>query len=170
MKQFIDKNLNLQEKCLKKNEDNNIQFQNLKENINQKMRANINKKVIKNNNKSYHENNSSHKDIQLSVGELLMNSGEEYKLKNYNINFLSKNNSEFMLPEINQRWENSLRDSKNSIKLKTRMANFKLNNYFYWINNSSVRNTENNTKNKKISSCSLYNDYSSSTNSIQNLF
>ena len=170
MKQFIDKNLNLQEKCLKKNEDNNMQFQNLKENINQKMRANINKKVIKNNNKSYHENNSSHKDIQLSVGELLMNSGEEYKLKNNNINFLSKNNSEFMLPEINQRWENSLRDSKNSIKLKTRMANFKLNNYFYWINNSSVRNTENNTKNKKISSCSLYNDYSSSTNSIQNLF
>ena len=170
MKQFIDKNLNLQEKCLKKNEDNNIQFQNLKENINQKMRANINKKVIKNNNKSYHENNSSHKDIQLSVGELLMNSGEEYKLKNNNINFLSKNNSEFMLPEINQRWENSLRDSKNSIKLKTRMANFKLNNYFYWINISSVRNTENNTKNKKISSCSLYNDYSSSTNSIQNLF
>ena len=150
MKQFIDKNLNLQEKCLKKNEDNNIQFQNLKENINQKMRANINKKVIKNNNKSYHENNSSHKDIQLSVGELLMNSGEEYKLKNNNINFLSKNNSEFMLPEINQRWENSLRDSKNTIKLKTRMANFKLNNYFYWINNSSVRNTENNTKNKNL--------------------
>ena len=46
MKQYMDKTLSLQEKCLKKKEDNIKNFRNIKDNINQKLKiyANKNKK------------------------------------------------------------------------------------------------------------------------------
>ena len=128
MKQYIDKNLSLQEKCLKKNNDNAINFRNFKGKISQKMK--IDKNFYKKKTKSYSENNSSNKDIHLSVGEVIMNSGEENKYKNQLKNLVDKSVSEFILPEVNQKWENSLRKD-NSIK--KRMLNFKLHNHPYWI-------------------------------------
>ena len=168
MKQYIDKNLSLQEKCLKKNEDNLNFFKNLKENISNKMKMNY-KNANKRNNKSYNDNNSTNKDIQLSVEELLINSGEEYKFKN-RIKYLkdkTSSNSEYSLPEVNKKWENSLRNPEQS-NSKKRIINFKLQNSPYWIY-SSEKNLENISK-IKTNNYSIYNDYSSRTNSMQNLF
>ena len=169
MKQYIDKNLFLQEKCLKKNEDNLNYFKNLKENINNKMKMNY-KNTNKRNNKSYNDNNSTNKDIQLSVDELLLNAGEEFKFINRIKYLKDKNNShsEYSLPEVNKKWENSLRNAEQTDKHKKRIINFKLQNCPYWIY-SSEKNLENISKNKNTN-YSIYNDYSSRTNSMQNLF
>ena len=169
MKQYIDKNLSLQEKCLKKNEDNLNYFKNLKENINNKMKMNY-KNTNKRNNKSYNDNNSTNKDIQLSVDELLLNAGEEFKFINRIKYLKDKNNShsEYSLPEVNKKWENSLRNAEQTDKHKKRIINFKLQNCPYWIY-SSEKNLENISKNKNTN-YSIYNDYSSRTNSMQNLF
>ena len=162
MKQYIDKNLSLQEKCLKKNNDNAINFRNFKGKISQKMK--IDKNLYKKKTKSYSENNSSNKDIHLSVGEVIMNSGEENKYKNQLKNLVDKSVSEFILPEVNQKWENSLRNDNK------RMLNFKLHNHPYWIY-PSEKNMENIMKNKKINiNYSLYNNNSSKTSSLQNFF
>ena len=80
MKQYIDKSLSLQEKCLKKNEDNLNSFRNMEDFIQQKMRL----KTKKNKNKRIktdYQNNSENKEINISLGELIMNSGEEYRIK-----------------------------------------------------------------------------------------
>ena len=167
IKQYIDMNLSLQEKCLKKNEDNLADCKNLKGNILQRMKITNKKNANKKNNKSFYENNSTNKDIQLSIGELLMNSGDESRFKNKIINLIDKNNSEFFLPEVNQKWENSLRNPEQSAKLKKRMINCKLQKCPYWIY-PSEKNLESISK-KKIRQFSNYNDYSSRTNSMNNL-
>lgn len=173
MKQYIDKNLSLQEKCLKKKEDNLIRYKNMKGNS-QKMK--INSKIINNKrnskSKSYYENSSSNKDIHLSAGELLMNSGEDIRYKNRLKNYIDKTTNEFYLPELNQKWENSLREERKNIrnKNKKKIINFKLNNSPYWIFSSEL-NIENNSKSKKPSiNYSIYNDNFSRTCSMQNLF
>ena len=167
IKQYIDMNLSLQEKCLKKNEDNLADCKNLKGNILQRMKITNKKNANKKNNKSFYENSSTNKDIQLSNGELLMNSGDESRFKNKIINLIDKNNSEFFLPEVNQKWENSLRNPEQSAKLKKRMINCKLQKCPYWIY-PSEKNLESISK-KKIRQFSNYNDYSSRTNSMNNL-
>ena len=168
MKQYIDKNLYLQEKCLIKNNDNLINFRNLRGNISQKIK--IDKKIYKKKNKSYYENSSSNKDIQLSVGEMLLNSGEENKYKNQLKNLVDKSTSEFILPGVNKKWENSLRNDNSSINIKKRMINFKLHNYPYWIY-PSEKNIQNIIKNRKSNiNSSLYNDNSSRTSSLQNFY
>ena len=168
MKQYIDKNLSLQEKCLIKNNDNLINYRNLKGNISQKIK--IDKKIYKKKNKSYSENSSSNKDIQLSVGEMILNSGEENKYKNQLKNLVDKSTSEFILPDVNKKWENSLRNDSTSYNIKKRMINFKLHNYPYWIY-PSEKNIENIMKNRKSNiNYSLYNDNSSRTSSLQNCF
>ena len=167
IKQYIDMNLSLQEKCLKKNEDNLADCKNLNGNILQRMKITNKKNANKKNNKSFYENSSTNKDIQLSIGELLMNSGDESRFKNKIINLIDKNNSEFFLPEVNQKWENSLRNPEQSAKLKKRMINCKLQKCPYWIY-PSEKNLESISK-KKIRQFSNYNDYSSRTNSMNNL-
>ena len=167
IKQYIDMNLSLQERCLKKNEDNLVDCKNLKGNILQRMKITNKKNANKKNNKSFYENSSTNKDIQLSNGELLMNSGDESRFKNKIINLIDKNNSEFFLPEVNQKWENSLRNPEQSAKLKKRMINCKLQKCPYWIY-PSEKNLESISK-KKIRQFSNYNDYSSRTNSMNNL-
>ena len=167
IKQYIDMNLSLQEKCLKKNGDNLADCKNLKGNILQRMKITTKKNANKKNNKSFYENNSTNKDIQLSIGELLMNSGDESRFKNKIINLIDKNNSEFFLPEVNQKWEHSLRNPEQSAKLKKRMINCKLQKCPYWIY-PSEKNLESISK-KKIRQFSNYNDYSSRTNSMNNL-
>lgn len=167
IKQYIDMNLSLQEKCLKKNEDNLADCKNLNGNILQRMKITNKKNANKKNNKSFYENSSTNKDIQLSNGELLMNSGDESRFKNKIINLIDKNNSEFFLPEVNQKWENSLRNPEQSAKLKKRMINCKLQKCPYWIY-PSEKNLESISK-KKIRQFSNYNDYSSRTNSMNNL-
>ena len=165
MKQYIEKNLSLQEKCLKKNEDNLSYFKNLKENINNKMKykKNYNKKG----NKSYNDNNSFNKDIQLSIEESLMNSGEQSRFKNQLKNLIDKNNSGFSLPDLHQKWENSLRNPEQIVKYKKRLINYKFLKNPYWIS-PSEKNLENISKNK-IKNYSVYNDYSSRKNSMKNL-
>ena len=173
MKQYIDKNLLLQEKCLKKKEDNIHKFNNIKGKISQKIK--ISKKCLGKRNskcKSYYENSSSNKDIHLSAGELLMNSGEESRYKNQLKNYIDKTTNEFYLPELNQKWENSLREEQKIIKNqnKRRIINYKMIKNPYWI--PSEKSGENNSKSKKKLNInySIYNDYSSRTNSMQNIF
>ena len=167
MKQYMDKTLSLQEKCLKKKEDNIKNFRNIKDNINQKLKIYANKN--KKNNKSYYEANSISKDTYLSMGELLLNSGEEYIFKNQIKSLIDKNNSAFILPNVNHKWENSLRNPKKSLTKKKRLINFKIQTYPYWLYQSE-KNSQNYSKSKKNDNYSLYNDYSLRTNSEQNFY
>ena len=176
MKLYIDKNLLLQEKCLKKKEDNINTFNNIQGKITRKVK--ISKKCLGKRNskcKSYYENSSSNKDIHLSTGELLMNSGEESRYKNQLKNYIDKTTNEFCLPELNQKWENSLREEQKIIKDKNkkRIINYKLNKNPYWMC-PSEKSGENNSKNSKSKrpniNYSIYNDYSTRTNSMQNIF
>ena len=169
MKQYIDMNLSLQEKCLKKNEDNLNSLKNMKGRINQKMNIHSKLNIKKSNNKNYLENNSSNKDIQLSIGELLGNSGEEFRFKNKIKTIVDKNNSEFILPEVNEKWEDSLRNPRQIIKQKKRMINFKLQKYPYWLI-PSEKEVDNVSKNKIKNNTNYNNDYSSRTSSMYNLF
>ena len=173
MKIYIDKNLLLQEKCLKKKEDNINKFNNIKEKITKKIK--ISKKCLGKGNskcKSYYENSSSNKDIHLSAGESLMNTGEEIRYKNQLKNFVDKTTNEIYLPELNQKWENSLREDLKIIKNnnKKRIINYKLDKNSYWMC-PSEKSGENNSKSKKLNiNYSIYNDLSSRTNSMQNIF
>ena len=163
----MDKTLSLQEKCLKKKEDNIKNFRNIKDNINQKLKIYANKN--KKNNKSYYEANSISKDTYLSMGELLLNSGEEYIFKNQIKSLIDKNNSAFILPNVNHKWENSLRNPKKSLTKKKRLINFKIQTYPYWLYQSE-KNRQNYSKSKKNDNYILYNDYSLRTNSEQNFY
>jgi len=167
MKQYIDKNLSLQEKCLKRKEDNLNIFKTLKGNIIQKMKFQSNKNAHKKE-KSYKDSNSSSKDIHLSIGDLLMNLGDESRFKNKTKNFVDKENSEFILPEVNQKWENSLREPEQTIKNKKRIINYKLQKHPFWIY-PSEKNGENIYKNKN-KNYSIFNDSSLRTSSTQNMF
>ena len=166
MKQYIDKNLSLQEKCLKRNEDNLNIFQTVKGNIIQKMKLQHSKKNSNKKEKSYKESNSSSKDIHLSIGDLLLNFGEDMRFKNKIKNLIDKETSEFILPEVNHKWENSLREPEKSIKNKKRLINNKLQKFPFWIYPSD-KNWENSSKNKNYT---IFNDSSVRTNSTQNMF
>ena len=169
MKHYINKTLDLQEKCLKKNEDNAAKFKNMEDFIQQKMK--LKEKTIKRN-KNYLENNSM-RDINLNIGELIMNSGEEYRLKNEALNLIEKNkNKKYVLPNVNQNWEMSLRRPKNIVGSRKELLNFGTQNYPYWfiVTEKSPQFNEHISKPKKDFTISSYGALTSRTNSIQNLF
>ena len=172
MKQYIDKTLSLQEKCLKKNEDNITEFKNIENYIQQKMRL----KERASRNKGYKtnlQNNSMSKDININVGKLIMNSGEEYRLKNEAIALIEKNkNKKYVLPNVNQNWEMSLRRPENFIGSRKELLNFGTQNYPHWLNvtEKSPHFDEHISKPKNDFNYSSYGILSSRTNSIQNLF
>ena len=169
MKHYINKTLDLQEKCLKKNEDNAAKFKNMEDFIQQKMK--LKEKTIKRN-KNYLENNSM-RDINLNIGELIMNSGEEYRLKNEALNLIEKNkNKKYVLPNVNQNWEMSLRRPKNIVGSRKELLNFGTQNYPYWFiaTEKSPQFNEHISKPKKDFTISSYGALTSRTNSIQNLF
>ena len=172
MKQYIDKTLSLQEKCLKKNEDNITGFKNMENYIQQKMKL----KEKTSRNKLYKpnlENDSMSKDININVGKLIMNSGEEYRLKNEAIALIEKNNNnKYVLPNVNQNWEMSLRRPKNFVGSRKELLNFGTQKYPHWLNvtEKSPNYYEHISKPKNDFNYSSYGVQSSRTNSIQNLF
>ena len=172
MKQHIDKTLSLQEKCLKKNEINVNKFKTMEEFIQQKMK--LKEKTSRNNYiRNNAQNNSMSKDINISVGELIMNSGEEYRLKNEALALIEKqNNKKYTLPNVNQNWEMSLRRPKHLIGKRNELLNFGTQKYPVWsIATEKNAQFEHISKPKKDYNYSSYGTViSSRTNSIQNLF
>lgn len=174
MKQYIDKTLSLQEKCLKKNEDNINDFKNMEDYIQHKMK--LKEKTSRNRGyKTNIQNNSMSKDININLGKLIMNSGEEYRLKNEAIALIEKknNNKKYILPNINQNWEMSLRRPNNFVGSRKEFLNFGTQNYPHWLNvtEKSPYFDEHISKPKKDCNFSSIGVQSSNrTNSIQNLF
>ena len=117
MDQYIRKPLQLQEKTLRNNMAYNNSMKTIEEAIQRKM---ITK--MKNKSKSkpnfftitYNSSNIS-KEINLfNMNELVMNSGEEYRIKNEIRNEIEKIKSQkFVLPNVNQNFQMSLRRPKN---------------------------------------------------------
>ena len=170
MKQYIDKNLSLQEKCLKKNEDNINGFKNMEEYIKHKMKL---KAKSNRNKRNYSQNNSISKDINISVGELIMNSGEEYRLKKEAKALISYNrNRKYSLTNPNQNWEMSLRRPNDFIGTRKELVNFGTQKFPFWsiATEKSPENKEYISKPKREFNYNTYGTLSSITNSIQNLF
>ena len=172
MKQFIDKSLSLQEKCLKKNEDNLNLFKNMEEYILQKMKLKAKNKRFRKF-KTDLQNNNVSKDINLTLGELVMNSGEENRLKNeFKTLIQNKNNKKFVLPNVNQNWEMSLRRPRNLIGTRKELLNYGTQNNPCW-SITTEKNTQINEyvcKPRKDFNYTTYGAFPSRTNSIQNLF
>ena len=153
MKNIIDKNLSLQEKCLKKNEYNMNLYKTIEENIRNKMKLKLNK----NKNKK-----TINYDINFSNGELLMNSGEEFRTKKQEIYLHDKNNNkQNILPNINNNWVMSLRNPDN-IKLK-KFNNKNLNK------SHKNKNTFDEENSKKFNENSIIQTLPSKNCTIQNL-
>lgn len=170
MRQYIDKSLELQEKCLKKNVDNLNSFKNMGEFIKERMK--LKAKAKKNRRRSNLQINSISKDINISLGELIMNSGEEYRLKNEAKSFYeNKKNNNLSLPNVNQNWEMSLRRPKNFVGTRKELLNCGTPKYPYWIikTEKSPKINEYILKPRKDFNCTTY-GISSRTNSIPNLF
>ena len=172
MKKYIDKSLALQEKCLKKNEDNLVKFKNMGDFIQQKIKLKsksmINKRI-----KNNLQNNSMSKDINITVGELIMNSGEEYRLKNEAKALIERKKiKEYGLSNANQNWEMSLRRPKNFVGKRNGIINFGSQKYPYWAiaTERNPKYDEFISKPKNDGNYSSYGVLSSRTNSIQNLF
>lgn len=165
MKQFIDKNLELQENCLKRCKNNLYKFKNMKNYIQQKMK--LNNKTRRN--KSELRNHSM-KDINLSFGELMMNSGDDYRMKIEVKNTLE--NSKNSLPNVNQNWEMSLRRPNHFVGTRQEILNYgTARNPFYSIaTEKNGRINEITTKPKHDFNYSSIGVLSSRTSSIQNLF
>ena len=108
MKQYMDKTLTLQEKCLKRNEYNINKFKNMEDYIQQKMK--LKAKSNRNRISKYSMNNNSiSKDINIG-SELIMNSGDEYRLKKEAKTIIENRKSNlYALPNVSQNWEMSLR-------------------------------------------------------------
>ena len=172
MKQYIDKSLSLQEKCLKKNEDNLNSFRNMEDFIQQKMRL----KTKKNKNKRIktdYQNNSENKEINISLGELIMNSGEEYRIKKEaKALFEKRKNKKYTLPNVNQNWEMSLRRPKNLYGTRTEYLNYGTQNYPNWgiAIEKSPQMIEHIAKPRKDFNNTGYSSFRSRANSLQNLF
>ena len=169
MKQYMDKNLALQENCLKRNENNLNEFKNMESYILEKMK--LKSKTDKNRrNKSQVRNISMSKDINLSLGELIMNSGDDYRLKNEAKRIIEKKG--YGLPNINQKWEMSLRRPKNFIGTRKELLNFGTpkNPYYCMATERSPQINEIISKPKHDSNLTSIGALSSRTNSIQNLF
>ena len=172
MKQYIDKSLSLQEKCLKKNEDNINGFKNMEEYIKHQMK--LKAKSNRNKRKSYYsQNNSISKDINISVGELIMNSGEEYRLKKEAKTLISfRKNRKYNLSNPNQNWEMSLRRPNNFVGTRKEIINFGTQKYPFWsiATEKNPENKEYISKPKREFNYNTYGTLSSMTNSLQNLF
>ena len=169
MKQYMDKNLSLQENCLKKNENNLNKFKNMESYILEKLK--LKSKTDKNRrNKSQARNISNSKDINLSLGELIMNSGDDYRLKNEAKKIIEKEG--YGLTNINQKWEMSLRRPKNLIGTRKELLNFgtPMNPYYCMAIERSPEINEIISKPKHDSNLTYIGALSSRTNSIQNLF
>ena len=169
MKQYMDKNLSLQENCLKKNENNLNKFKNMESYILEKLK--LKSKTDKNRrNKSQARNISNSKDINLSLGELIMNSGDDYRLKNEAKKIIEKEG--YGLTNINQKWEMSLRRPKNLIGTRKELLNFgtPMNPYYCMAIERSPEINEIISKPKHDSNLTYIEALSSRTNSIQNLF
>ena len=169
MKQYMDKNLSLQENCLKKNENNLNKFKNMESYILEKLK--LKSKTDKNRrNKSQARNISNSKDINLSLGELIMNSGDDYRLKNEAKKIIEKEG--YGLTNINQKWEMSLRRPKNLIGTRKELLNFgtPMNPYYCMAIERSPQINEIISKPKHDSNLTYIGALSSRTNSIQNLF
>ena len=165
---YEDMNLDFA-KSVKSMVNENGLFKNMEDFIQQKMK--LKEKTIKRN-KNYLENNSM-RDINLNIGELIMNSGEEYRLKNEALNLIEKNkNKKYVLPNVNQNWEMSLRRPKNIVGSRKELLNFGTQNYPYWFiaTEKIPQFNEHISKPKKDFTISSYGALTSRTNSIQNLF
>ena len=133
-----------------------------------KSKSNINKRK-----KKSLQNNSMSKDINLTIGELIMNSEEEYRIKKEMKSLMErKKNKEYGLPNINQNWQMSLRRNKNFIDSRNDLINFGSQKYPYWVfpTEKCPKYDEYITKPKKEFNYSSYGNLSSRTNSIQNFF
>ena len=165
MKQYIDKNLELQENCLKKNKNNISKFKNMKNYIQQRMKLNEKSKR----NKSELRNHSM-KDINITFGELVMNSGDDYRIKNEAKNIIENSKNNF--PNVNQNWEMSLRRPNHFVGTRKEILNYgTAKNPFYSI--ATERNDklfEITSKPRRDFNYSSIGVLSSRTSSIQNLF
>ena len=171
MKQYIDKTLSLQEKCLKKNENNETEFKNMGDYIKQKMI--LKEKANKNKRNNYLHNSSTSKDININIGELIMNSGEEYRFKNEVKDLInSRNNKKYNLLNANQNWEMSLRRPKHFVGNHKSLLNFgtQKNPHWFIATEKNPKFNEHIAKPKKEFNYSLNGALSSRANSIQTLF
>ena len=172
MKQYIDKSLSLQEKCLKKNQDNLNSFRNMEDYIQQKMRLKSKKNTNKRIQTDY-QNKSENKEVNISLGELIMNSGEEYRLKKEaKALFEKRRNKKYTLPNVNQNWEMSLRRPKNLSGIRTEYLNYGTQNYPNWgiAIEKNPQMIEHIAKPRKDFNYTAYGSFRSRANSLQNLF
>ena len=171
MKQYIDKTLTLQEKCLKRNEYNINYFKNLEDYIQQKMKL----KTKSNRNrisKCNMNNNSVSKDINIG-SELVMNSGDEFRLKKEaKTIFENRKSNLHALPNVSQNWEMSLRRPKNFNGIRKELLNYGTQKSPLWFITSEKAPQVNEyiSKPRKDINYSSYGALFSRTNSIQNLY
>jgi hypothetical protein len=171
MKQYMDKTLTLQEKCLKRNEYNINYFKNMEDYIQQKMK--LNKKSDRNKiSKCSMNNNSVSKDINIG-SELVMNSGDEFRLKKEAKTIIeNRKNNLYALPNVSQNWEMSLRRSKNLNGIRKELLNYGTQKCPLWFITSEKAPQMNEyiSKPRKDINYSSNAALFSRTNSIQNLY
>ena len=134
MDQFIRDPLELQEKTLKKNMEYNNSIKTIEESIQRKMFLKMKNKP-KSFSNTYNNSSNSSKDINFNnLSDLVMNSGDEYRLKNEIKNDIEKNKYEkFVLPNVNQNWQMSLRRPQNFTGTRNEYLNIgSSNNYPVW--------------------------------------
>ena len=171
MKQYMDKTLTLQEKCLKRNEYNINYFKNLEDYIQQKMKL----KTKSNRNrisKCNMNNNSVSKDINIG-SELVMNSGDEFRLKKEAKTIIENRKINLhALPNVSQNWEMSLRRPKNFNGIRKELLNYGTQKCPLWFITSEKAPQVNEyiSKPRKDINYSSYGALFSRTNSIQNLY
>ena len=170
MKQYMDKTLTLQEKCLKRNEYNINKFKNMEDYIQQKMK--LKKSDRKRISKCNMNNNSVSKDINIG-SELVMNSGDEYRLKKEAKTIIeNRKNNLYALPNVSQNWEMSLRRSKNLNGIRKELLNYGTQKCPLWFITSEKAPQMNEyiSKPRKDINYSSNAALFSRTNSIQNLY
>ena len=163
--------MTLQEKCLKRNEYNINKFKNMEDYIQQKMK--LNKKSDRNKiSKCSMNNNSVSKDINIG-SELVMNSGDEFRLKKEAKTIIeNRKNNLYALPNVSQNWEMSLRRSKNFNGIRKELLNYGTQKCPLWFITSEKAPQMNEyiSKPRKDINYSSNGALFSRTNSIQNLY
>ena len=171
MKQYMDKTLTLQEKCLKRNEYNINKFKNMEDYIQQKMK--LKAKSNRNRISKYSMNNNSiSKDINIG-SELIMNSGDEYRLKKEAKTIIENRKSNlYALPNVSQNWEMSLRRPKNLNGIRKEILNYgtQKSPLCFITCEKAPQMNEYISKPRKDINYSSYGALFSRTNSIQNLY
>lgn len=171
MKQYMDKTLTLQEKCLKRNEYNINKFKYMEDYIQQKMKL----KTKSNRNrisKCGMNNNSVSKDINIG-SELVMNSGDEFRQKKEAKTIIENRKSNlYVLPNVSQNWEMSLRRPKNLNGIRKELLNYGTQKCPLWFITSEKAPQMNEyiSKPRKDINYSSNGALFSRTNSIQNLY